>query len=278
VSVLASARGPHIEGLALNATDRYLKWLAEPWQRETAVRCAAARILDADIVQALTDHAEAFAWLSQTPLVSAYADGWRYQPTVQAQMRELARTQFPASLETAYTTLRAYYARRIAAYGDTPRYRDPEWQHDQLEHLYYGLMLNDAPAEREGLALFIFALRAYSPLVGEVVCTWQQAAEAQPAPNAITEWADILTTAWHALERREWAAGLTLCDLLMRRNDLSYDAQEELHLIRTQLEVHVQAAAPVGAEVTGPVAEPPAVKSTAPRAGRRERPPSRQPG
>ena len=135
VSLLASARGPHIEGLALNPADRYLKWLTEPWQRETVLRCAAARYLNADIVQTLTDNPEAFAWLRQTPLLNEWDAGWRYPPILQTQMRELAYQQSPATLATAHTILRDYYAQRIAAHGDTPRYRDPEWQEPQLEHL-----------------------------------------------------------------------------------------------------------------------------------------------
>lgn len=255
MSLLAGARGPHSESLALNPIDRYLKWLAEPWQRETVVRCAAARYLTADMVQTLTDNPEAFAWLRQTPLLSAYGDDWRYPPVLRQQLLDLTRQQAPATLEAAYTTLRDYYAQRLAAYGEAPHYRDPAWRRDQLEYLYYGLLLNDGQAEQEGLALFICALRPYAPLAGEVVRVWQEAAAMQAAPNAITDWADTLGTAWQALERRDWPAALILCDLLMRRNDLSYDAQEELHVVRIQLETRVRATAPIGVTSPAPVGE-----------------------
>ena len=250
VSVLASTAGASdptmpSPGLALNGMERYLQWLADAEQREIVLRCAAPRYLDADIAAVCTEDAAAFDWLSNTPLLVTHRGQHRYHPTLRDQVRELVQHQNLNSLRVAHTKLHAHYAAQLATFGSAPHYRDPQWRQYQLEYLYHGLMLKRGGAERDGLTLFLIALRAYYPLAGEIVRTWTQAAAAQTAPNSVTDWAATLNAAWAALERQDWAALLTFCTLVARRNDLSYAAQEELQSIRSLLQARQPSPAPV---------------------------------
>ena len=253
VSLLTSAANiapPTNGGLAVNGMERYLKWLADDTQREIVLRCAAPRTLDATLTEictddAKTDNASTFDFLTHTPLLTNHRGQYRYHPTLRDQVRALAQQHYPDSLPTAHTKLHAHYAAQLATFGNDPHYRDPQWRQSQLEYLYHGLMLNRSGAERDGLTLFLMSLRVYYPLAGEIVQTWAQAAAEQSAPNSVTDWAATLDAAWEALECQDWDALLTFCILVARRNDLSYEAQEELHAIRILLKARQQGSAPI---------------------------------
>ena len=74
VSMLASAKGGSASEAAEDLVDRYLKWVDDKRKREAALRCAAARRLDKDVVEAVMggdDAAALFEWLTEMPFVQS---------------------------------------------------------------------------------------------------------------------------------------------------------------------------------------------------------------
>jgi hypothetical protein len=157
VSTLASAKGGSAADAANGLVDRYLKWVDDPRRRTAALRCAAARRLNKDIVGTLMDGEDVdnlFDWLVGMPFVQSRLDYWEYHPTVRKLMLAFAHRRSREEILTYHGQLRAYYHHLLNRY-EQPRYRDAEWRRASLETLYHGLMQGSAEAEREGLENFL---------------------------------------------------------------------------------------------------------------------------
>ncbi|MEJ5311057.1 MAG: tetratricopeptide repeat protein [Anaerolineae bacterium] len=238
--LLASAEGGRAGDLALTPVDRYLKWLEPQRRRDAVLQCAVARRLDADVVHTATDSADPdlSAWLLASPLVVSAPGFTRYHPALRRRLLDYAQQQAPTLVQAAHARLHNYYQQRSAENGNTATpggltlYRDPHWRADKLEALYHGLMLKDTETVQQGVATFLAALRIYYPLAGEIVVTWQEAAQAQLTENPVVEWSNLLHTAWHALEQQDWEAVLAFCDACTRRQDAGETIQRELQAIR----------------------------------------------
>jgi len=215
--------------------DRYLKWVDDPRHREAALNCAAARRLDKDVVAAVMgnqDADELFDWLAEMPFVQTRPSYWEYHPKVRKLMLAFSRHRSLRDTHAIHRKLRSHYRALLQEKSgdDEPRYRDTAWSRYTLESLYHGLMQESAAAEREGLETFLLALRGYYPLAGALVMTWRQAAEEQESANQVTEWANLLSAAWAAIEGETMDAALLFYEAL-RKKDLSGAAQSELYFI-----------------------------------------------
>ena len=233
VSTLASAKGGSAAQAANSLVERYLTWVEDPRHRQAALRCAAARRLDKDVVAAVMgpDDADAlFDWLTAMPFVQTRPGYWEYHPKVRKLMLRFARSRSVKDANAVHARLRAYYRDLLAARGDEPRYRDETWRRCTLEALYHGLMQESADAEREGLDTFLVALRRYYPLAGEVATAGQQAAEELETATDLTNWAGILAAGWAAIEGQSWQDLLSFREALDRRDDLSDAARASLYL------------------------------------------------
>jgi len=252
VRLLASADGGRAGDLALTPVDRYLKWLEPPQRRDAVLQCAAARRLDADIIQTATDSADAdlTSWLLASPLVTPETDYPRYHPELRRRLLAFAQQQTPALMQTAHTRLHSYYCRRSAGEGGVAAYRDASWRADKLEALYHGLILTDVPTIQEGVEIFFTALRLYYPFAGEIAATWLEATEAQLMANPVTEWGNLLYTVWQALERHDWDAVLALGETCAQHEDISETAQREIHNIRQIVLSRLGRFAPAPEETT----------------------------
>jgi tetratricopeptide (TPR) repeat protein len=234
VSTLASARGGSATEAASGPVDRYLKWVDDERQRETALDCAAARRLDKDVVAALMggdDAGKLFDWLRALPFVQSRPGYWEYHPKVRQLMLRFARKRSAQDSQAVHGKLRAYYQGLSAEKGEKARCRDEVWRRHMLEALYHGLMQESDEAEREGLEAFLLALRGYYPLAGEIATTWRQAAKEQEAAGEVTPWAEVLGAGWAAIENRSWESVLSFCEAVRERKDLSGAARSEVHFI-----------------------------------------------
>lgn len=227
VSLLAGATGGSPADLALTPVDRYLKWLDDARQRDAVLQCAAARYLNADVAAALVGEADAaalLAWLEHMPGLMKGPDAWCYHAEIRRRLLAFAQQQSPGLVQTAHTRLLAYYRNRSAG---VPRFEDAGWRRDWLEALYHGLMIANGPTIQQGIAIFFAALRSDYALSGDVVRTWQQAADAQLTRNDVIMWSHLLQGLWAALEDRDWDEVLALCEAVVGRDDLSEEARRE---------------------------------------------------
>jgi tetratricopeptide (TPR) repeat protein len=248
VSWLASARGGSAGDLALTPVDRYLRWLDDPARQEIVLRCAMARRLNADVVAAALGEPEAedaFAWLADMPWLVMEGDHLRYHKALRQRIASYAQQQAPQAFQTAHTNLLAHYRACLAEMDGGPSYRDPAWRACALEALYHGLMVADVEAIQTGVTTFLRALRTYYPLAGEVVRTWEQAADAQLTQNAVTTWAELLTAGWQALEAEAWPEVLAFCQQVERRDDVSSAARQAIEGIRATAQARGTGAPPL---------------------------------
>jgi tetratricopeptide (TPR) repeat protein len=233
VSTLASAKGGSATEAANDLVDRYLKWVDDRGQRETALNCAAARRLDKDVVAAVMggdDASELFDWLTGMPFVQSRPGYWEYHPKVRKLMLKYARSRSVRDSQTVHNNLEAYY-RSLLAGEEEGLYRDEMSQRHMLEVLYHGLMQESAGAKCAGPELFLLVLRIYYPLAGEIAMTWQQVAEEREATNEITRWARVLGAGWAAIESQSLKSVLLFCEAMRERKDLSDAARSEVHLL-----------------------------------------------
>lgn len=265
-NLLAGATGGTPADLALTPLDRYVKWLDEPWQRDAVLQCAAARHLDADIVSTLIPEPDAetvLAWLARTP-GSVQRDGHRYlHAGLRHRLLAFAQQQSPGLVQTAHTRLLATYRGRVA---DENRPDDAAWRADWREALYHGLMIANGPTIQEGLTIFFDALHTSYARAGEIVQTWQQAADAQLAQNAVTRWMNVLRKLWHALETRDWDETLRLCEAIVRRDDLEHPAQHAVEAFLQTVQARLRPITPEPEEEPEPVAPPEPAASEEPPA------------
>ena len=234
VSTLASAKGGSAAEAAEGLVDRYLKWVDDVRRREAALRCAAARRLNKDVVAAVMGGDDAgvlFDWLREMPFVQGRPGYWEYHPTVRKLMLGFARSRSVKESKRVHGRLRGYYRGLLAEKGDEAQYRDAAWRQHALEALYHGLMAEDGEAEREGLETFLVALRRYYALAGEVVVTWGQAAEEQAEDSAVMRWAKVLIGGWVGMATNSWAAVVPLYEALGKREDLSDAARCAMYFI-----------------------------------------------
>ena len=234
VSTLASAKGGSATEAANSLVDRYLKWVDDKRQRKAALDCAPARRLDKDVVAAVMggdDADKLFDWLAGMPFVQSRPGYWEYHPKVRKLMLKYARSRSLKDSKAVHGKLQTYYQSLLTEKGAEARYRDEMWRRHTLDALYHGLMQESAEAEREGLETFLLALRGYYPLAGEIVMTWQQAAEEQEATSQVTRWAGLLGAGWTAIEIQSGEAALPCCEALRERKDLSDAARSEVYFI-----------------------------------------------
>jgi len=262
--LLSTTQGVRVEEFAVNVVDRYLKGLEMPWQRELALRCAAARRLDAYVVAALMEDGDPalFDWLIHSSLVVERSGDWVCHPALRGEIQEYARQHAPNVLQTAHANLKSFYSRDLADAADVSRYSDPHWRAAWLESLYHGLMSGDINAEDAGLETFLLALRTYYPLAGEIVEIWTQAAAEKPAPNSLSDWTQPLEVGWRALQQGDWQAVLDVYALCAQRKGLSPESLQELHTVRQLAQARIAPPAPV--VVAAPIVEPPPVATGAP--------------
>jgi tetratricopeptide (TPR) repeat protein len=234
VSTLASAKGGSATEAADGLVDRYLKWVDDERQRETALTCAAARRLDRDVVAAVMgadDAATLFDWLTKMPFVQSRPGYWEYHPRVRKLMLNYVASRSTKEARATHEKLRAYYVGLLAEAGEGARYRDEQWRRYKLEALYHGLMQQSAKAERDGLETFLLTLRGYRALAGEVVRIWLQVAEEQVADAGVNRWAKLINEAWGAIESGSFKQSLPFCEEAGKREDLSDMARGEAYLL-----------------------------------------------
>ncbi len=277
INLLASTTSGQAGDLALNAVDRYLKWLDTPAQRNAVLKGALARRLTEDVLATIMEDApephrstfsnsgpfknapplsphDLFEWMTGTPLLIQRTDDWGYHPALRPRVLEFAQGHYPRESRLTHEKLYDYYHNLCVPQTEHPLlYRDPGWRKNKLEALYHGLMLENTDVIREGLETFLIALRTYYALAGDVLLTWQQAAREQPRENQVTEWATVLNEGWIALENEDWPQVLEFCDLVYQREEhLNTEAREALETIRDK----AGAATSEDADVTPPEAAP----------------------
>jgi hypothetical protein len=197
VSTLPSAKGGNATEAVHNLVERYLTWVDDPRRRQAALKCAAARRLNQDVVGAIMGEEDAgalFDWLSEMPFVQSRRGYWEYHPKVRGLMLQYAHSRSERESSAVHATLMAYHRDMLVEKRDDAHYRDKAWRQHALETLYHGLMGESTEAVGKGLETFLLALRKHYPLAGEVVATWLQAATEQGTTNETNRWAQVLGT------------------------------------------------------------------------------------
>ena len=231
VSTLASAKGGSATEAADDLVDRYLKWVEDPRKREAALRCAAARRLNVEVVGAVMGEEDAgalFDWVSEMPFVQSRPGHWEYHPRVRELMLAYARRRSPTESRGVHGRLWAYHEGMLAAMEKESAYRDESWRRHRLEAVYHGLMQEDRGAMKEGLETFLLALSRCYPLAGEIGLTWAQVAAEQEGTNEAAKWAEPVVRVWAAIEGNRWESVLPACEKLRAREDLCEVARSEV--------------------------------------------------
>jgi tetratricopeptide (TPR) repeat protein len=127
-----------------DAVERFLKWEEDPARRNIAVSAALPRMLNQDVLAAITapDHAagELFSWLCGLPFVSRQAGSWRYHDVVRAAMLRLQRAQAPSEWRAKQTVLAQAHARwatdTVGGRTDS-NWANPGWIDHTCEETYH---------------------------------------------------------------------------------------------------------------------------------------------
>jgi hypothetical protein len=235
VSTLDSAKGGNATEAAHDLVERYLTWVDDPRRRQAALKCAAARRLNQDVVGAIMGEEDAgalFDWLSEMPFVQSRPGYWEYHPKVRGLVLQYAHSRSERESSAVHASLMGYHRNLLVEKKDDAHYRDKAWRQHALETLYQGLMAESTEAVREGLGTFLLALRRHYPFAGEVVVTWLQATIEQGTIDEANRWAQVLGTVWSAIEDESWPEALPAREALEKREDLCVAAKSEGFLYR----------------------------------------------
>ena len=256
-SALASADG---NGEVLRSEDlaeQYLAWISNARQRQAVLYCAFVRQLDREVVAGLMggdDAKNLFEWLVQQPFLRKWSGRWAFHPRMRWLLLSFARSRTPRGYRITHARLRRCHLSLISRHNGNDRgrvahdglrevYRGvPAWARHLMEALYHGLMQEAPAAEKEGLEVFLLALRGHYGLAASVVQTWNQAAAEirllerrgpeRQAPDRVSLWADIVQRAWTAIESGEEPGAVArLCVALRQRGDLAQPALRVVGLL-----------------------------------------------
>ena len=135
------------------AVERFLKWVADPRQRQIALAAALPRRFNRDMIAELSMEEEAdalFAWLKAMPFVKEQREGWVYHPVVRTLMLRYQRLSSPKGWKSAQGKLVRYFERcqHDLALEDHRLLYDVQWQNHALEKEYHGLC--ESPKNQPG--------------------------------------------------------------------------------------------------------------------------------
>ena len=216
--LLMSVEGGTAGDLALTPLDRYLKWLTDPLERNAVLRCSAARHLTPAVIAALLDSPGDLSlgevWqdrLMDASVLVETSAGPAMPAVFRKALHAYAQQAAPAALRSAHAALYRYY--RGQTLDSHPQsFCDPDYRAAVVEALYHGLMLEEPLARREGVRMFLAALRYYLPLAGELAAAWRQASAEQAIQNDTTRLAVVFGEGWEIAQSRDWEAALAFCE------------------------------------------------------------------
>jgi tetratricopeptide (TPR) repeat protein len=234
VSTLSSAKGGSATEAANDLVDRYLKWVDDKRKRAAALNCAAAREINKDVIATVMgngDAEELFDWLKEMPFLQIRPGYWEYHPKVRSLMIQFTRNRSLGDFRELHRRLQNFYSDQMKDVYGKNQYHDEMWRHHKIEALYHGLMQQSSEALRDGLEIFLLALRSYYPLAGNVAIAWGQASEELGAANEFTEIGGLLIDTWFAIASGNYVRSLPFCEAMQIREDLSEIARSQIYFM-----------------------------------------------
>lgn len=162
------------------AVERFLKWVENPQQRHIALSAAVLRSFNQDMINQLTEAAEAgalFHWLRNMPFVKKQRDDWVYHEVVRELMLRHQRQVSPQSWADTQTRLIQYFdsLQRTVEVSEAERERHPDWQRYELLKLYHQLCLGPQQRLPDALNGFLAALKNQRSFASQWAEALQQA-------------------------------------------------------------------------------------------------------
>ncbi len=207
------------------AVDRFLKWVEDPKQRQTALDAALPRRFNRDILAKLVGENDCdilFTWLKQMPFVEKNFDGWTYHDVVRAQMLRYKHLETPQGWATLHHQLADHYKelKDNLALSEKQGQNDPVWQSFTLDELYHRLCYE--PQKQLSVALNGFLAkfgtsRAFARRWAEALL---QAGE-DMANEEIQHWGKLLINSMKALDENDYESAIEMFTSLLNNSSIA---------------------------------------------------------
>jgi tetratricopeptide (TPR) repeat protein len=147
---LAAPEGEESGGEVATAdiVDRFLRWVADPSQRQVALLAAIPRYYNLDTLTALLNQLEpgaieaAFEWLREQPFVRQREHGWQYHDVVRRHLLSYERQKSEENYRNLHTYLAEHYDVRRGELNlsYTEHWTNERWRRWTQEHIYHHLL------------------------------------------------------------------------------------------------------------------------------------------
>jgi tetratricopeptide (TPR) repeat protein len=210
------------------AVDRFLKNVRDPAEREFAINAALPRLLNRDVVRALSagdQETDLFDRLRQRPFLRSHAEGWTYHDLVRSNLLRYLLRESPKEWARLQGELAAYFE-ELAKFpaARESNHRPMQAIAHRLESTYHRLCQSPTTALPSALNGFLlFAAKSYS-----LARTWADAisqAGMDSQSPLLTSWGNILTDGLRAQLDNHPETAAEMYTALLDRADLQPRAQ-----------------------------------------------------
>ncbi|WP_234434080.1 tetratricopeptide repeat protein [Streptomyces sp. NRRL F-5126] len=183
-----------------SAVERFVQWITNPLQRETALACALAPQLNEDVFAAVAprEARHLWAWLCEQPFVTSRGNFKQYHAVVRASMLRQQRARSPQRWNEAHIRLAEIHGSWCAAaeraLAPDKRWDDPWWRQSRLGEIYHLLCAEPTVGIAFALEQGVQAAGAVTAVLRQWTDTLQQAANDTAEPVLLV-WAQRLQDA-----------------------------------------------------------------------------------